>query len=223
MSTRLEAIGDSLSSMLQPANFLQAAVIAAAVLLGWWAARYVRARITVSPDPENLPDRVRELLYIGAPQALTLAILAAGDGLMHALRLQAAIVDIAVQLVGLLLLIRIAVYVIRVSLGARARLKGWGVPVSVILWIFLSLHLLGWGDAVIDLLDSIGMDAGKTRISVWSVMKLLVTVSVFVLIALWASRWLERHVLKMHSHRRCASASPSSCRRSWSACRCWWD
>jgi small-conductance mechanosensitive channel len=197
MSTRLEALGDALASMLQPANFLQVAVIFAAVLLGWWAARYVRARIAVSPDPENLPDRVRELLYIGAPQALTLAILAAGDGLMHALGLQAAIVDVGVQLVGLLLLIRVAVYVIRVSLGARARLKGWGVPVSVIVWIFLSLHLLGWGDAVIGLLDSIGMDAGKTRISVWSVMKLLVTVSVFVLIALWASRWLERHVLKL--------------------------
>ncbi|MGL6223069.1 MAG: mechanosensitive ion channel family protein [Steroidobacteraceae bacterium] len=197
MSTRLEALGDTLSSLLLPANFLQAAVIVASVLLGWWAARYVRARLTVSPDPENLPDRVPELLYIGAPQALTLVILAAGDGLMHALGLQAAAVDIAVQLIGLLLLIRIAVYVIRVSLGARARLKGWGVPVSAIVWLFLSLHLLGWGDTVIGLLDSIGMDAGKTRISVWSVMKLLVTVSVFVLIALWASRWLERHVLKV--------------------------
>jgi small-conductance mechanosensitive channel len=197
MSTRLEAFGETLSPLLLPANLLQLVVIAAAVLLGWWAARYARARITVSPDPENLPDRFRELLYIGAPQALTLAILAAADGLMHALRLQAGIVDTGVQLVGLLLLIRFAVYVIRVSLGARARLKGWGVPVSVIIWIFLSLHLLGWGDTVIGLLDSIGMDAGKTRISIWSVMKLLVTVSVFVVIALWASRWLERHVLKL--------------------------
>jgi small-conductance mechanosensitive channel len=41
------------------------------------------------------------------------------------------------------------------------------------------------------------MQAGKTRISVWSVMKLLVTVSVFVLLALWVSRWLERRVLKL--------------------------
>jgi hypothetical protein len=47
MSTRLEALGDALASMLQPANFLQVSVIFAAVLLGWWAARYVRARIAV--------------------------------------------------------------------------------------------------------------------------------------------------------------------------------
>ena len=85
----------------------------------------------------------------------------------------------------------------RVSLGARTRLKGWGLPISVVIWVFLALHLLGWGDAVIEALDSVGMNAGKTRISAWSIMKLLVTVSVFVIIALWASRWLERRVLKL--------------------------
>ena len=106
-------------------------------------------------------------------------------------------VDVAVQLIGLLLLIRVVIYVLRVSLGTRARLKGWGAAITGVIWIFLSLHLLGWGDEVIRVLDGIGMQAGKTRISVWSVMKLLVTVSVFVLLALWVSRWLERRVLKL--------------------------
>jgi hypothetical protein len=86
-------------------------------------------------------------------------------------------------------------YVIRVSLGARTRLKGWGVPITAVIWVFVALHVLGWGDAVITALDSIGINAGKTRISVWSVLKLLVTVSVFVIAAMYASRWLERRVL----------------------------
>jgi small-conductance mechanosensitive channel len=42
-----------------------------------------------------------------------------------------------------------------------------------------------------------GINLGKTRISVWSVAKLLVTVSLFVLAAMWVSRWLERRVLKL--------------------------
>jgi small-conductance mechanosensitive channel len=42
-----------------------------------------------------------------------------------------------------------------------------------------------------------GVTLGKTRVSVWSVAKLLVTVSFFVLAAMWVSRWLERHVLKL--------------------------
>ena len=197
MQRPLQVISDALTTLQVPENALQAALIIAAVALGWWAAKYARARITVAPDPDNLPDRLRELLFLGAPQALVLAVLATIDGLMHAFGLSADMLDVAVQLVGLLLLIRIAVYVVRDSLGARTRLKGWGVPISAIIWVFVSLHVLGWGDAVIAALDSIGMNAGKTRISVWSVMKLLVTVSVFVVIALWASRWLERRMLKL--------------------------
>jgi small-conductance mechanosensitive channel len=136
-------------------------------------------------------------VFIGAPIGLTLALLAAVDGFMHAFGSKAGMIDVSVQLVGLLLLIRLLVYVVRVSLGARTRLKGWGMPISAVIWVFLALHLLGWGDTVIEALDSIGMNAGKTRISVWSIAKLLVTVSVFVIIALWASRWLERRVLKL--------------------------
>ena len=197
MKTQLQVIGDALATLQQPENLLQLVVIAGALLLGWWAAIRARSHITVSPEPENLSDRARELLYIGAPPALTLMILAAVDGLLHASGLQAGMVDVAVQLIGLLLLIRVVIYVLRVSLGTRARLKGWGAAIAGVIWIFLSLHLLGWGDEVIRALDGIGMQAGKTRISVWSVMKLLVTVSVFVLLALWVSRWLERHVLKL--------------------------
>ncbi len=197
MRTQLQVIGDALATLQQPDTFLQLVVIAGALLLGWWAAIHARSRITVSPDPENLPDRVRELLFIGAPPALTLVILAAADGLLHATGLQADMVDVAVQLIGLLLLIRVAIYVLRVSLGTRARLKGWGAAITGVIWVFLSLHLLGWGDEVIRVLDGMGMQAGKTRISVWSVLKLLVTVSVFVLLALWVSRWLERRVLKL--------------------------
>jgi len=197
MRTQLQVIGDALATLQQPDNFLQLVVVAGALLLGWWTAVYARSHITVSPEPENLPDRMRELLFIGAPPALTLMILAAADGMLHATGLQADMVDVAVQMIGLLLLIRVAIYVLRVSLGTRARLKGWGAMITGVIWVFLSLHLLGWGDEVIRVLDGIGMQAGKTRISVWSVMKLLVTVSVFVLLALWVSRWLERHVLKL--------------------------
>jgi small-conductance mechanosensitive channel len=197
MQSELQALGDVVTSLQRPQNLLQVVLVVGAIVAGLWLARFVRSRITVSPDPDNLPDRARELVYIGVPQASVLAILAAVDGFLHAFRAATSIVDIAVQLTGLLLLIRVLVYVVRVSLGARTRLKGWGVPISAVIWVFLSLHLLGWGEDVIAALDSIGITAGKTRISVWSVMKLLVTVSVFVILALWVSRWLERRVIKL--------------------------
>ncbi len=197
MQKSLQAASAVMDRLLLPASLAQFAIIGGSILLGWWLAKLIRPRFTSAVAPDDFPGRLREVTWVAAPFALTLLILATVDGLMHAARAAASYVDVAVQLTALLLLIRVVVYVVRVSLGARARIKGWGTPISLILWVFLSLHLLGWGDTVIAALDGMGMNLGKTRISVWSVAKLLVTVSVFVLAAMWVSRWLERHVLKV--------------------------
>jgi small-conductance mechanosensitive channel len=195
MEKPLQAAGDVLERLLLPANLLQYAVIGAAVALGWWIASLLRPHLETPRAPADLRGRAREAAWVAVPYGIVLLILATSDGLMHAAG--AAARNVAVQLTALLLVIRLAVYVLRVSLGARARIKGWGTPISVALWVALSLHLLGWGEVVIRALDGIGINAGKTRISVWSVAKLLVTVSLFVLVAMWLSRWLERRVLKL--------------------------
>jgi small-conductance mechanosensitive channel len=197
MAKPIETAADIAAYLIAPTNLSQIAAIAIAVLLGLWTARLLRKLIPSAGALDDLQGRIREVAWVGAPYAAVLVILAAADGLMHALGTPAQIVTVAVQLGGLLLLIRVVVYLARVSMGTRARLKGWGTAISFVLWVFLSMHLLGWGDTVIGLLDSIGLNAGKTRISVWSVMKLLVTVSLFVMIAMWMARWLERRVLKL--------------------------
>lgn len=197
MQKPLQAAGELLDTLLLPASLAQFAVIGGSLLLGWWLARLVRPRFAGTVAPDDLAGRTREIAWVTAPFVLTLLILATADGLMHAAGVPARYVDVAVQLTALLLAIRAVVYVMRVSLGTRARIKGWGTPISLILWVFLSLHLLGWGDTVIEVLDGMGVNLGKTRISIWSVAKLVVTVSLFVLAAMWVSRWLERRVLKL--------------------------
>ncbi len=197
MQKPLQSVGDLLDRLLAPATLLQLAGIGAAVLLGWWIARLLRPRLSVGVAPEDLPGRAREAAWVVAPYVMAVLLLATTAGLLHAAGAGTRVVATAVQLAALLLLIRLVVYVVRVSLGARARLKGWGTPISLVVWAFVSLHLLGWGDSVVEALDGIGMNAGKTRISVWSVAKLLVTVSLFVVAAMWVSRWLERRVLKL--------------------------
>jgi small-conductance mechanosensitive channel len=197
MAKLIETAPGLAANFLAPATLSQIALVAASIALGLWAARFLRTLIAPADAPQNLRDRAREIAWVGAPYAAVLLILSAADGLMHALGVPSQLVTVAVQLGALLLLIRVAVYLLRVSMGARAQLKGWGTSISLVVWAFLSLHLLGWGDAVVGLLDGIGIDAGHTRISVWSVTKLLVTVSLFVMIAMWIAGWLERRVLKL--------------------------
>jgi small-conductance mechanosensitive channel len=197
MQRTLQEVSSVVDRLLEPMSLLQLAIIAGSAVLGWWITQLVRPRLASTDVPDDLASRAREAAWVSAPYAIVLLVLVGVAGLLHALGTPAGIVNVAVQLLGLLLLIRVGVYVLRVSLGARARIKGWGTPITLVLWAFLALHLLGWGENVIALLDDIGISAGDTRISIWSVIKLLVTVSLFVVAAMWVSRWLERHVLRL--------------------------
>jgi small-conductance mechanosensitive channel len=197
MQKPLQSATAVLDHLLEPASLLQLACIGGAVLLGWWLAGLLRPHFADSVPQKTLNGRAREAAWVGSPFALALLLLATTAGLLHAAGTATDLVDPAVQLAALLLLIRLIVFVVRVSLGARSRIRGWGTPISILIWVFLSLHFLGWGDVVIGALDGIGVNLGKTRVSVWSVAKLLVTVSLFVLGAMWISRWLERRVLKL--------------------------
>jgi small-conductance mechanosensitive channel len=197
MQKQLQAASEAMERLLEPANLVQIAIIAAMVILGWWISRRVRRDLGAADAPAGWRGRAREAAWVAAPFALTLLLLATADGLLHAIRAPTRIIDVAVQLTGLLLLIRVVVYLFRVSLGTRSRIKGWGTPISIVIWVFLSLHLLGWGETLIGVLDGIGITAGKTRISVWSIAKLLVTVGVFVIVAVWVSRWLEKRLMSL--------------------------
>jgi small-conductance mechanosensitive channel len=197
MQKQLAAVGDSLDRLLEPANLIQAVIVVGMITLGWSIWRLIEPRLASEEMPDSWHTRVREAAWVISPYAITLLLMAMAAGLLHALRAQAHLVDLAVQLTGLLLLVRFVIYLVRVSLGTRARIKGWGTPVSVIVWIFLSLHVMGWGQDVITVLDSIGINTGKTRISVWSIATLIVTIGLFVLAAVWISRWIEKRLGRM--------------------------
>ncbi|MES1196038.1 MAG: mechanosensitive ion channel domain-containing protein, partial [Steroidobacter sp.] len=107
--------------------------------------------------------------------------------------------DTATSLTALLLLVRVIVYIFRISVGNRAPIKGWGNTISLIIWGVLALHVLGWFEPVVAALDQIGIQTGISRISVWSVVKLIFTISIFVLAAVWMARWMERRLMTMNA------------------------
>src|SRR5690606_7272421 len=108
---------------------------------------------------------------------------------------ESRLVDLAITLFGLLLLIRFAVYVVRISLGDRT--KGWGNFITFAIWGLLALHVLGWFDPLVQAFDSVGIKAGERRITLWSVIKVLFTVGAFILVAVWIARWFERRLMSM--------------------------
>jgi small-conductance mechanosensitive channel len=199
MQDLFDKLGRQLDYLLTWPALLQLICVAGALLLSYWLGQRIRqsqqARHIV--EREGFSNRVVEAIIIVSGHSAALLLVAALLGFFHVAGQATDVVSLGLQLIALLLLIRLIVYVLRVSVGDRAPIKGWGTTISLIVWAGLSLHVLGWFEPVVHALDSIGMQAGKTRISVWSVMKLIITVSAFVLVAAWLARWVERRLMAM--------------------------
>ena len=102
--------------------------------------------------------------------------------------------ETAATLLAALALIRLVMLLLRVSLGKSRAIKTWELRATLIVWSLVAAETLGLLDPVISSLDSIGLSQGKTRITVWSVMKALATVTIFVVVSVWIARWIDRRV-----------------------------
>lgn len=197
MQELLRNIGHSLQALLTTASMVQIVAVAIAILLSWWFGKQVRnterARSTLIQS--GLQARLTEALLISSPHLAALVLISAFGGVLHALKTDSHLVDLSITLAGLMLIIRVVVYLVRLSLGNRT--KGWGNTITLTAWTLLTLHVLGWFDPLVQALDSVGIKAGTTRITLWSVLKILFTVGAFVLIGVWLARWIERRLMSM--------------------------
>ena len=197
MQELLRKIGRNLEALLTTPSLIQLGAIAIAILIAWWFGRQVRntdrARSTLAQS--GLQARFTEALLISSPHLSALVLISSFGGVLHALEVDSHLVDLAITLAGLMLIIRVAVYLVRLSVGNRT--KGWGNTITAVVWSLLTLHVLGWFDPLVQALDSVGIKAGASKITLWSVLKILFTVGAFVLIAVWIARWLERRLMSM--------------------------
>ena len=199
MQELLRNIGRQLDALLTPSSLLQVGAIAIAIVLAWWFGRQVRATdgAKAALVQTGVQARVTEALLIVSPHLAALVLIAAFGGVLHAIKAESRLVDLAITLAGLMLLIRLATYMVRLSLGNRT--KGWGNTITLIVWGVLALHVLGWFDPLVQALDSVGIsgEKGETKITLWYVLKLIFTVGAFILVAVWLARWFERGLMSM--------------------------
>jgi small-conductance mechanosensitive channel len=186
-----------LEALLTPQSIVQLAAITVAILVAWWLSVRIRKtdRAKAALVQHGVRARLTEALLIASPHITATILIAAFGGVWHALQADSRIVDHAITLAGLLLLIRLGVYVVRLTLGDRT--KGWGNAITFVIWAVLALHVLGWFDPLVQALDSVGIRTTKSRITLWSVLKILFTVGAFILIAVWMARWVERRLMAM--------------------------
>jgi small-conductance mechanosensitive channel len=184
------------------------AVIAALVALlvalgvGLAVARALRARgapaeATELPLPVHGLDLTLEAAVILAPILAALATLLCGHVVFAALGITTGPLDTGVRIVAVLALLRLAVFVLGLLLGPGSWVRIRASGITFILWAIAAIAMLGWLDVIEATLNRISLVPGKTQFSLWALLKGLVVVSAFVIVASLVARAIERHVMRL--------------------------
>jgi len=96
-----------------------------------------------------------------------------------------------------LVLVRFAVHVLSVSLGPNSWIRAWELRLTVLIWAIISFQLLGWFEGVERTLDGIDLIPGKTKFSLWALLKGSVVIAGFLIVTSLIARTIERRVMKV--------------------------
>jgi small-conductance mechanosensitive channel len=195
---RIEAFFDILFTR----NVLaEIAAVAACLWVGWLVGatlrdRYQRRGIT-TPTALTWTYLASQGFVVVTPVVLALLLVTMTRGVLFAAHFDVTLIDAAIRLIGAYVAVRVGVFLFAASLGNKSWMQHWENRVTLLIWFAIAAEFLGWLDPIIATLDSVGVVAGKSRITVWSILKLLFTLTLFVLVAAWISRWVERRLKKL--------------------------
>ncbi len=184
-----------------PSTLTESLVILFAVLLGMAAGQFARQWYARTRMPANRGwvTFVTEAALAAVPAVVALVLLLIGRGLLSHTSLQPQLLDVALHLAAGLLAVRIGVHLLALGMGPRSWVARGELRYTIILWLLLSFTLLGWFDFIESTLDGIDLAPGKATFTIWSLLKGIVVVTLFLVTASLASRTIESRVMKMDS------------------------
>jgi len=189
VSDRLDAVVESTRALIGNPQFPLVALVAAGVAA--WV--YIGRRRYLERGNGLRGHRVMaDAFAVVAPYLAGLAIL--GVALLAARSQPRPWYTTAWTLLAALALIRLLVFLLRLSLGKSRGIKAWELRVTLLAWALVAAEVLGWLDPIINELDSIGVSQGKARVTIWSVLKAFALVTFFVVVSVWIARWIDRRI-----------------------------
>jgi len=123
---------------------------------------------------------------------IMLLVVLVGQAILTQYKLDASLLNVLIPLLLSLAVIRIIVYTLRRAYGPSKALRAWEGVISTLIWIVVALHLLGLLPAVMAGLDGPAVTFAEIRISILSLIKLILITAVLMVLARWLSRVVER-------------------------------
>ena len=180
---------------------VEIATVTVCLWVGWMVGAALRKRFqrggNAAPMALTWTYFASEGFVVVTPVVLAWVLVLLSRGLLAAGHFDVSLLDAGLHLIGAYVIVRVGALLFAASLGNKSWMKDWETRVALVIWLAIAAEYLGWLDPIVVTLDSIGISAGKSRITVWSILKLLFTLTLFVLAAVWISRWVERRLKKL--------------------------
>ena len=201
MNSADSALQGVLLRLTSPQLLAAVLTILLAAIVALIVARILRARLarglSAAQPPVHFLDYVLEGAVILAPIVAALAVVLGGHVALAALDIPAALLDTVAQLVAAVLVLRLGVYALGLLLGPGSWVRARQNRITLFLSAIAAVALLGWLDALESVLNRVSLVPGRTQFSLWALLKGLVVVTAFVVVASLIGRAIERHVMRL--------------------------
>ena len=180
---------------------IEIGAVTLSLLAGWFVSaalhEHNRRRRIKTPTALTWNYFASQGSLVAMPAILALTLVVVARSVILAATFDVSMLDAAARLIGAYVAVRVIVLLFTASLGNKSWMQHWETRATLFIWLIIAAEYLGWLDPIITTLDSIGIAAGKSRVTLWSVLKLLFTLTLFVLAAAWISRWAERRIKRL--------------------------
>ena len=188
---------------LTSAQFLaETLAILIAIGIAMYIARVSRSRralrsAAAAPARASWPDRLLDAAGVLAPLLAALAALLVAHATLAAAGFGTPAVDGAVQVATAAVGLRLGVYVLGRLLGPGSWVRAHPVTITFILTVIAAVAMLGWLDLIESVLNRISLVPGRSQFSLWELLKGVVVVTAFVVVASLIARAVERHMMRL--------------------------
>jgi small-conductance mechanosensitive channel len=107
------------------------------------------------------------------------------------------ILDIAITLVNAMILIRLSIYLIRYIIKPSESIKALENIISIIVWVFVVLHLFGVLSLVAIELKGIIFNFGEHEFSLWLAIQVVLGIALSIFTAILFGQFIENRLMKV--------------------------
>lgn len=188
-----------LGILMSPASLLQFSLIAIALVIAILMDRRLRQWVADTLGEEGRAT-AKSIAMRGSQRVILpltmLLVVILFKGVLTAAGLQVWLFKLFIPLLLSLAFIRIAVFLLRRAYTPSPLIRAWENIISTSIWLIVVLHLLGVLPNVTALLNDLAISIGNKRISILDVVKVSLSIIVFLVLASWLSRVIERRVMR---------------------------